>query len=664
MSHSQCDIDVNLWSFIKCTKATQLAPLRVLQEFVLSLNKRELTHLIKSYLQSKLSTNNTFNANGLTMRQTAHRLLNNTTINHTLRTVDTQIVSKLTQRYGMKYRRNVISHTQQTNSDCKRMNLLSIHPQVLAYSFQFLSFRELCKVQSVCVHFTYLNKHYPALTHYYFKLDKKFLWPASRFKVPLSNLSFFKHIEVNILYCNLDYWNKDPERRTKLFQLMLKTVITQSKSSLDILTIDIPPRFRNCNTAAIVRLSPFNILLYIMNEFDHLNVSKLYWNQDYFKPSNDCDASNMLQQIKPKLVHSFPRLRSLSIGAKYFFTSQATWYAQPKDIPRDILIQHLLSPAIHGFGAKLESLQIDSHGTPDLFDNNTNLVQLITSCMVNLKTLSISLPQANSVTTVTNPTAMIQHTKLRKLSVKNVDRNAEDTNNYLTYLFSIFIGITDFECEYRRQRSDSSILLIAWRNIFFTLVENKRTYSVNTGHILPALQSLKFDEVTGIDHCLIMNSLLSLRITTLVHLEMNVRWWRGKYVALMTRVSRLLKLYRRCSSKLRSIKLGYCGWEKLENFNLQPIMDVLSNRPPATRSIHIELPGMRVTSQKRKEIESVKFIQCLCQLLSEPKGTCELEAIHLDNLRIPLSSRKHLLFWFGFQNSISIVKDSYYLNFI
>eukprot|EP01083_Nonionella_stella_P078262 214063_1 len=109
----QCDIDVNLWSFIKCTKATQLAPLRVLQEFVLSLNKMEFV-LIKSYLQSKLlSSNNTFNANGLTMKQTAHRLLNNTTINHTLRTVDTQIVSKLTERYGMKYQRNVISHTQQ-----------------------------------------------------------------------------------------------------------------------------------------------------------------------------------------------------------------------------------------------------------------------------------------------------------------------------------------------------------------------------------------------------------------------------------------------------------------------------------------------------------------------------------------------------------------------
>eukprot|EP01083_Nonionella_stella_P301766 1037177_1 len=158
MSQSECDIDVNLWSFIKSAKATQLASLKMLQGFVLSLNKAELTHLIKSYLQSKSSANNSFNMNGLTVKQTAHHLLASKSTIHSLHAVDKQIVSKLNERYGMKCQGNVISQTQQNNSDCKQMHLLSIHPQVLAYSFQFLSFRELCKVQNVCVHFTYLNK--------------------------------------------------------------------------------------------------------------------------------------------------------------------------------------------------------------------------------------------------------------------------------------------------------------------------------------------------------------------------------------------------------------------------------------------------------------------------------------------------------------------------
>ena len=45
----------NLWSFIKNTKATQSASLKVLQKFVLSLSKQELQHLIECYLKLKMS---------------------------------------------------------------------------------------------------------------------------------------------------------------------------------------------------------------------------------------------------------------------------------------------------------------------------------------------------------------------------------------------------------------------------------------------------------------------------------------------------------------------------------------------------------------------------------------------------------------------------------
>eukprot|EP01083_Nonionella_stella_P300082 1022611_1 len=666
MSHSQCDIDVNLWSFIKCTKATQLAPLRVLQEFVLSLNKRELTHLIKSYLQSKLSTNNTFNANGLTMRQTAHRLLNNTTINHTLRTVDTQIVSKLTQRYGMKYRRNVISHTQQTNSDCKRMNLLSIHPQVLAYSFQFLSFRELCKVQSVCVHFTYLNKHYPALTHYYLELDRTFCQKAMRFKVLLSNLSFFKHIAVEAIYCDLLPWNKDYERSTKLFQLVLKTVINQSKSSLDILTIGIASYCsRRVHQYAINKLPPFNTLLYIMNEVDHLNVRTLHWNQDYFKPSSNCDWSKMLEQIKAKLVHCFPLLRSLSIGKKSFLTGNWNRGPTSKDIPHEMMVQHILSPAIHGFGTTLESLCIDSQMKIDLFDQNTNLIALIATHMINLKTLSFSLPRTGTASDLMNNNNMLQHTNLRKLRVGNMQGNEDHPNKYLMHLFSTFIGISDFECEFDWRIGyglNNSDVNINWQNIFFTLMEEKRMYSIHTGHMLPPLESLKFNLMHNLD---MINSLIHLRMTSLVHLEVHATRLGGYRSSMLTFV-RFLKLHSDSSSKLRSIKL-YCGWETSSAFSLQPIVNVLSNIPPTIRSLHIDLPPMPVTTQKIKEIESVNLVKQLCQVLleSKEKGKLQLETIRLDSLTIPLSVKKHLLFWFGFQNNLSIAHgDSYYLKFI
>eukprot|EP01083_Nonionella_stella_P004011 11541_1 len=140
------DVNLNLWSFIKSTQATRLASLKSIQKFILSLNKTELTHLITFYLQSKLSKRN------LTLKQTEHELLNNEP-NGVLQTIDKQIISKLNAKYGTKYHKKVISNTTQRpkNDECNAKHLLLIPQQVLAYSFQFLSFQELCQAQTVCV---------------------------------------------------------------------------------------------------------------------------------------------------------------------------------------------------------------------------------------------------------------------------------------------------------------------------------------------------------------------------------------------------------------------------------------------------------------------------------------------------------------------------------
>eukprot|EP01083_Nonionella_stella_P278526 947179_1 len=154
-----------LWTFIGSAQATELVSLRLLQKFVLSLNKAELAHLVQTYLQSKLSECNTFNANGLTVTQTMQNIFHDRTENITSQSIDKQIISKLNQNYGTKYKKKVICKIQQTNPKSRKQSkphLLSIHPQVLAYSFQFLSFKELCRTQSVCVYFLYLNKQYPA----------------------------------------------------------------------------------------------------------------------------------------------------------------------------------------------------------------------------------------------------------------------------------------------------------------------------------------------------------------------------------------------------------------------------------------------------------------------------------------------------------------------
>eukprot|EP01084_Bolivina_argentea_P053663 98498_1 len=143
----------NLWSFIKCAKATQSASLKSLQKFILSLNKNELIHLIESYLKSKLSKNNTFSCDSLTLKQTHSNLLeskspeNNTEI---VTDIDNVILHKLNNKYGNKYNKKIMKKIQQNQNGSN--NLLCIYPQVLSYSFQFLSYKELCKIQSVCVY--------------------------------------------------------------------------------------------------------------------------------------------------------------------------------------------------------------------------------------------------------------------------------------------------------------------------------------------------------------------------------------------------------------------------------------------------------------------------------------------------------------------------------
>eukprot|EP01084_Bolivina_argentea_P268181 455446_1 len=150
----------DLWSFIKHRKATESASLKVLQQFVLSLNKYELRHLIEIYLKSKLPKLQNDKTVSYT-KATLQRLQNNNNnINNDYSSIDTQILSKLTRKYGNKYNKKMLATIQQKHNSKKRTNLLSIHSQVLAYTFQYLSFTNLCKIQHTCLYFTYLNKKF------------------------------------------------------------------------------------------------------------------------------------------------------------------------------------------------------------------------------------------------------------------------------------------------------------------------------------------------------------------------------------------------------------------------------------------------------------------------------------------------------------------------
>eukprot|EP01083_Nonionella_stella_P157743 512468_1 len=660
------DVDLNLWSFIKSTKATRLAPLKSMQKFILSLNRTELTHLITSYLHSKLSQSNSFDGDGLTLDRTANALLRNESSDNTLGTIDKQIVAKLNAQYG--------GNMEPNNDECNPKHLLSIPQQVLAYSFQFLSFRELCQAQTVCVHFMYLNKQYPALTHYYLKIDTKFCQNAMRYRVCLSNLSSFKHVDIKTAYYGMGtYCSADKKRRSQLFQFLLRTIIRQSKSSLDVLSIHVPSLTGEVLNSTF-ECPPFSVLLYIMHEFDQLPISKLFWRQDYVKPSRDCSMSQVLVAIQSKFVHFFPRLTSLSLPIiRRFMEYGNDWDSlRAETLPFDPLRQYVIAPTIIDFGNRLHSLDISVNYWQNLLSKNGNLIQLISKHMANLKRLTISPcfkcdGETSDIINLDDINHISQHTQLQalRISFRGWANINADISKILQFLFSTFIGITEFKYENPYSRN-----AIDWEELWTKLTESKRMYNfMNKEHdaLLP-LESLQFNRIHYQEGLRIMKSILSLQYCDLKHIGMcfstGCAWKNFVFLSKKYFVP-FLRLYQRKNAQLSSINLRI-GDSGLAPTSFEPILDILCNLPPSVASIHFKLhytyrnsyPDRRKTMQLE---EQMKFVKKLCEMSLETKERSKLETISFDGLKIASSAQNYLLFWYGFNNNISIMKNKYYL---
>eukprot|EP01083_Nonionella_stella_P001653 4715_1 len=669
LGHDPHDVDLNLWSFIRSTKATQLASLRSLQKFVLSLNKEQLTHIIQCYLQSQLLKTNSFKANGLPVKQTFDRVFNHESKNNSLQSIDKQIISKLNIKYEKKYHKKVIAKTAQQKSDNQR-HLLSIPPHVLAYSFQFLSFRELCKAQCVCVHFVYLNKKYPALTHYYFKMNVRFRQKAMRSRVLLSNLSFFKHICITDMYCNGDNWRTGTARRRRclLFQYLLKTIIKQSKSTLDTLEIYLYV----CDGYNVINFAlnqpAFNVLLYIMNEFDQLPISKLIWKMDYFKPSINCTMQHMLKQIQTQFVNTFPNLTSLCMGRsrKLQFVRNGNVADDVADrayISHTTLKRFILIPLIHDFAVTLQSIEIPYQ--------NANVIPLIAQRMVNLTTLTISSTYDTEFSDVVGLSAHaggMTNIILKRLCLNLVDSRsvtmADGVTILLMSLFSTFIGVTEFEFNVDTYWNSSRDVCVDWHAILHTLFNNKRRYSMNNENdALQPLESLRISDVFIERGERVIQALLDLKYCDLKYIDMSFAWQRPVMETFTQFVTDsfqpFLKMYH--NARLNRVKLKIAG--SPTPWSLESVLNVLDSLPPSLTSIHFTLPSVCRESLTINDGESTKFIKKLCQMSLEINEGSKLECITFDGIKMSACFKRYLSFWFGFHNKITIVNHNYYLQF-
>eukprot|EP01083_Nonionella_stella_P180917 646573_1 len=218
----------NVWTFIKNNKATDAASLKVLQTFVMSLSHSALQHLIKTYLQS-VSAKYSIDENGLTLKQYAE-VISNTDKSDTqclLHPSDTEILRKINKKYGKKYNKRIMRIVQQNRSD--NTHLLSVPPQIMAYSFQYLSFKEVSAITPVCCYFTYLVHTFPSLCHYHIDLDRGFFVSAMRNRVHLPHLSHFKSIEIRVAYFDTSTsWKDVVKYRWILFKHILYRIVHQS----------------------------------------------------------------------------------------------------------------------------------------------------------------------------------------------------------------------------------------------------------------------------------------------------------------------------------------------------------------------------------------------------------------------------------------------------
>ena len=118
-----------------------------------------------------------------------------------------------------------------------------------------------------------------------------------RNQIPLKYLCHFKSITLSRVYLTNSTWNTDVDRRTKLFEHILKVVISQCIACLDLLEVAV----QKCPEFFV----PMCSLLAVLNTVKALPISTLKWSHDMFEETDfDGTLSWVLESISKKCVKS------------------------------------------------------------------------------------------------------------------------------------------------------------------------------------------------------------------------------------------------------------------------------------------------------------------------------------------------------------------------
>eukprot|EP01083_Nonionella_stella_P180916 646568_1 len=428
----------NVWTFIKNNKATDASSLNVLQTFVMSLSHSALQHLIKTYLQS-VSAKYSIEKNGLTLKQYAD-VISNTDKSDTqclLHPSDTEILRKINKKYGKKYNKRIMRIVQQNRSD--NTHLLAVPPQILAYSFQYLSFKEVSAITPVCCYFTYLVHTFPALCHHHIHLNQRFFLSAMRNRVHLKHLSHFKSVEISCAYFDVLYsWKDGTKYRWILFKHILYHVIHHSVCSLHTLKINIEHAFGKMYGTNIR-----NVLLMILNKHDVFHITNLQWFSDYFLPATE--TSSILNTINDTICLKLPDLEHFVCGINRFRCRR--WGGNGNSTLNISSISTCIAFTVNHY-KHLKTLHLKCSEW-NIYQHNTNLIDLIAQKLPKLEELTIISCVAPDDTSF-ELRNKFKHKSLHKLKTEficnsnNGEGFGETIHHILRALFNVFGDIRTF----------------------------------------------------------------------------------------------------------------------------------------------------------------------------------------------------------------------------
>ena len=655
----------NLWSFIQNSKATEYASLKRLQSFVLSLSKSELKHMIELYLRSAMIGHR--DRNGLTLGESHKKIKNNHNNNNNLikNSLDTTILNKMQTHIGTKYGKKILVKLKQNQID--NQHLLSINPQVLSTSFQYLSYKELCRIQPTCTYFIYLHKSHIRISHHYINLNRTFWKNIFKSKINLNSLQHFKHIQISNAYKG---WYGDKYRdlkRQKLFESVLKIIIKQSITSVQTLEICINNWSNNSLDRGDVYLSQ------ILKSFDNLpkplQLTNLKWSRDV-----GYGVQNTMKQIQNEIVNKFPKLTKFSYGFEK--------------------LRSFIGDDVHGlfcarvitekFRNKLVEINLRCKKI-NLYQTEYKMIKYLSKCkkLKKLTIFSLIDDDEDSEDVAIGNIDKLNNKSLEELHLDFMFKdNKTDqvmcVQQILSNLFTVFVNIKSFNFRHTATWSKPfNKIGVDWKLIFKTLFQQKISFSMKNDENVNVLSELKFNGL-HLDAISLIDGLMDCydeKHCGLQRIEIQSDYqWKRPYDLTQSKINKLinnhlipfLKLNKN-QTNLKYLKIG-CSEALLgmEALYMSWIMNLLKNIPKSLLEIRISTPYFSKAyggNLETKHGETMELVKLLCEIKAKQDENCILESVILNGMTFHRKAIDYLRFIFGFNKQIYIDDSTYHLYF-